>query len=86
MRTKQPDAVVSMELRVSRASFESEMRAWAAGWPAFTEDYRAFLFDLFVKRLSALYAAEDVMRAQSEIALRDVIDGLDAANNRKAEA
>jgi hypothetical protein len=83
---KQADAIVSMELRVSRASFDTEMKTWAAGWPAFTEDYRAFLFDLFVKRLYTLYAGDDVMKAQSEIALRDVLDGLDTANGRKAEA
>lgn len=87
MNTDQ-DAVVSMELRVSRREFDAQMRQWAAGWPGFTREYRDALFDLFVKRLTGVVHEEwraDQNRL-NETALRDILDGLDQAAGRRPDA
>lgn len=87
MNTDQ-DAVVSMELRVSRREFDAQMRQWAAGWPGFTREYRDALFDLFVKRLTGVVYAEYQTHWQrlNETALRDILDGLDQAAGKRPEA
>jgi hypothetical protein len=87
MRTKQPNAVVSMELRVSRTEFDAQMRQWAAGWPGFTREYRDLLFDLFVKRLGGV-VRENWLANQDRLnneALRDILDGLDQAAGKRPE-